>query len=195
MSVFLALLLAASAGGDGLRGSPAASAIAPPLPHPTYPSTPAVSPPPFAGQPQKPNLLNTLEIFNSANYPFWAVQMGQEGAVRVEVQVSAAGMPMSCRVTEPSGFELLDLGTCDLIMGHGQFTPARDKTGRAVTGILTRTVHWTLPPVPPMPLEDGRSRLIYASTTSCRSATAGSSRRRRPSSIPGSAPKCGPSPR
>lgn len=158
MSMFA--LIMALASPDTFPASPPTPAVAPPpfiRAEPLPPPEPRRSPEPAA----KPKLLNTLQVFRSENYPFWALQIAEEGTVRVEVQVSASGAARSCRVIESSGSEILDLGTCDLIMGHGRFAPARDHKGSAVAGILTKTVTWDLADIPQMPLIDARTRIVY----------------------------------
>lgn len=154
MSLIILLLMAAA--GDGLPAAPPAGQL--PLPHPTIPADTVAA----AGRETQPKLLNKLEIFNLNNYPYWAKSQGEEGTVRVSVEVSATGVVTGCRVTRSSGSADLDLGTCDLITAQGQFAPARDKRGKAVVGSHVTSVTWQLIQEGPWKVESSRTRVVYS---------------------------------
>ena len=163
MSVILALLLAAWSGGDTVPARPPVSIVPPPIVQVSPPPPPPPAPPANAGDiAVRPKLVNMLEIFNTPNYPYWAMAMNEEGRVQFVADVNAAGMVTACRVTQSSGFPNLDLGTCDIVSSQGRFEPARDRNGRPIASDYRRTVVWQLMQREPWPVADSRQRIIFA---------------------------------
>lgn len=105
-------------------------------------------------------IVNMGEVFNEGNYPFWADRLGREGRLRFRVAVDAAGRALGCEVIEPSGVPDLDQPTCDLVMNHARFAPARDRRGRAIPGIFSRQVVWQLENRAPHPVASTSQRAI-----------------------------------
>lgn len=85
------------------------------------------------------------------DYPASAIQLGQEGQVRVALRVDAVGRAVGCSVLESSRSANLDLATCRLLQSRARFTPAKDDKGQAVEGAVRTAVRWVLPPRPPVP--------------------------------------------
>ncbi len=80
------------------------------------------------------------QSITSGDYPQAAVDRRESGATAYEVDVSAAGRPTACRVTQSSGSEALDERTCALVMRRGAFIPAAAGAGTAFG-----TITWRMP--------------------------------------------------
>ncbi|MFN3389525.1 MAG: energy transducer TonB [Allosphingosinicella sp.] len=61
-------------------------------------------------------------------YPKESLQRGEQGAVGYRVKIDRRGNPLSCEITQSSGFERLDLATCAMLMERARFTPKREGT-------------------------------------------------------------------
>lgn len=112
---------------------------------------------PLSGPPQtvKPAAVPNAKAVRDANnwnilhklYPARALAAGEEGLVGFTVRIDARGDPTSCKITHTSGFPLLDLETCKLIMVHATFkrpagaTPSQQRSYEGV-------VNWKLPTSP-----------------------------------------------
>lgn len=83
-------------------------------------------------------------LVSAADYPAAARRAGQQGSVRVRIEVDEAGRPGACAVIESSGFESLDSATCRLLRERAMFTPARDGQGRAVADSFIQRITWQL---------------------------------------------------
>ena len=80
-------------------------------------------------------------------YPARALAAGEEGLVGFTVKIDGRGDPTSCKITHTSGFPLLDLETCKLIMVHATFkrpTGSTPSQQRSYEGV----VNWKLPRSP-----------------------------------------------
>jgi TonB family protein len=76
-----------------------------------------------------------------------AQREGWEGRSSVAVQVDPNGTPTGCEVVRSSGHAVLDEATCRTVVRRVRFDPARDRQGRAVSGIYRPiNVRWQLPP-------------------------------------------------
>lgn len=78
-------------------------------------------------------------------YPPRALAAREQGTVGFVVKLDSTGQPTECRVTQSSGFPLLDQETCQLITLHAVFKPAAGISGSQVSthqGVVT----WKLPP-------------------------------------------------
>jgi TonB family protein len=105
-------------------------------------------------------ITNMGEVFNEANYPFWAEKQAIEGHVRFRVAVDASGRALGCEVIESSKAPALDRPTCDLLMAQARFAPALDQRGRAIPGIFSRQVRWVLANRAPHPVVNSSERAI-----------------------------------
>lgn len=127
--------------------------------------------PQLAGD-RAPQLVNFDEVFNSDNYPFWALQNWDEGQVRFRIEVDAAGTATKCRIVEPSGVATLDQPTCDLLLAKARFAPAKDRRGRPVAGSYSRVVRWQTEQIELWRVADRSQRIILrvdaASKPQCR---------------------------
>ena len=80
-------------------------------------------------------------------YPARALAAGEEGLVGFTVRIDSRGDPTSCKITHTSGYPLLDLETCKLIMVHATFkrpAGASPSQQRSYEGV----VNWKLPASP-----------------------------------------------
>lgn len=55
-------------------------------------------------------------------YPKDSLANNEQGTVHYRVKIDRRGVPSQCEVTQSSGFERLDLATCDLLMSRARFS-------------------------------------------------------------------------
>ena len=55
-------------------------------------------------------------------YPKASLENNEQGTVHYRVKIDGRGIPRQCEVTQSSGFERLDLATCELLMSRARFT-------------------------------------------------------------------------
>ena len=77
-------------------------------------------------------------------YPPRALAAREQGAVGFVVKLDSDGHPTECRVTQSSGFPLLDQETCQVITLHAIFKPPAAVSGSAVS-THQGVINWTLP--------------------------------------------------
>lgn len=65
-----------------------------------------------------------------------------EGVVRLEVEVSAQGLPLEVRIREGSGFRILDVAAREAVSGW-RFEPAR-RMGRPVAATVEVPIRFQL---------------------------------------------------
>lgn len=108
---------------------------------------------PPAAAPARAVPLHPLErLISAEDYPAAAVRAGEQGTVRVVLDVSAEGRVTGCTVTESSRSAHLDSTTCRILRARARFTPARDAAGTAVTDRVEAGLAWKMdadPQVPP----------------------------------------------
>jgi protein TonB len=63
-------------------------------------------------------------------YPKASLANNEQGTVHYRVKIDRRGVPRECEVTRSSGFERLDLATCELLMSRARFS--RSQGRRAV---------------------------------------------------------------
>jgi protein TonB len=83
-------------------------------------------------------------------YPPRALAAREQGRVGFVVKLDSKGHPTECRVTQSSGFPLLDQETCQLITLHAVFKPAAGVSGSQVS-THEGAVNWQLPRVAASP--------------------------------------------
>jgi TonB family protein len=88
---------------------------------------------------------NLAALVSDEDYPAGAIRSGEQGIVAFELDVDPAGRVGGCRITGSSGSSLLDEATCRIMRERAQFTPARDRRGRAVPDRVAERLHWFLP--------------------------------------------------
>ena len=77
-------------------------------------------------------------------YPKASLANNEQGTVHYRVKIDRRGVPSQCEVTQSSGFERLDMATCNLLMSRARFTPARDSRGRAGRSSYDGRVIWRI---------------------------------------------------
>ncbi|MEM1052636.1 MAG: TonB family protein, partial [Pseudomonadota bacterium] len=77
-----------------------------------------------------------------SDYPTESWVAGHEGDVGYTLYVGEDGKPKACEVTESSGFELLDMQACKLLMERSKFEPAIDADGNRVSGEFSSRYRW-----------------------------------------------------
>jgi TonB family protein len=93
----------------------------------------------------RPQKASIASIFSSDDYPPAAFKNGWEGDVGVKVHIGTDGKPRSCRILHSSGYPVLDVQTCAIVLGRARFTPARDSTANAVEAdFVVPTVRWAI---------------------------------------------------
>ena len=55
-------------------------------------------------------------------YPKASLANNEQGTVHYRVKIDRRGVPRQCEVTQSSGYERLDLATCDLLMSRARFS-------------------------------------------------------------------------
>jgi TonB family protein len=77
-------------------------------------------------------------------YPKSSLANNEQGTVHYRVKIDRKGVPSQCEVTQSSGYERLDLATCDLLMSRARFTPSRDSRGRVGRSTYDGRVIWRI---------------------------------------------------
>ena len=60
-------------------------------------------------------------------YPKDSLANNEQGTVHYRVRIDGRGIPRQCEVTQSSGFERLDLATCELLMSRARFTATQGR--------------------------------------------------------------------
>jgi TonB family protein len=77
-------------------------------------------------------------------YPKASFEHGEQGTVHYRVKIDRRGMASDCEVTQSSGFERLDVATCEMLMLRARFTPARDSRGKVTRSTYEGKVIWKI---------------------------------------------------
>jgi protein TonB len=83
--------------------------------------------------------------FLAKHYPPEALSRGEQGKVGFQLTIEKDGTPLSCAITQSSGFHALDAGTCEFIVRFGRMTPSKDASGMSVRATKTGYINWKLP--------------------------------------------------
>jgi TonB family protein len=60
-------------------------------------------------------------------YPKASLENNEQGTVHYRVKIDGRGIPRQCEVTQSSGFERLDLATCELLMSRARFSRSQGR--------------------------------------------------------------------
>ena len=90
---------------------------------------------------------NLAQYVGPDDYPPEALRRGQQGTVRFNVTVGTSGRVVECQVTQSSGFQELDEGTCRLARRKLRFNPGRQNGRAVVMNAVPFGITWTLPGV------------------------------------------------
>jgi len=86
------------------------------------------------------------EANTPTDYPSEALRLHQQGRVVTRLTISAAGKVTSCQVVQSTHSTALDGETCRIALTRARFSPARDKSGRAIASQAEFALRWELPP-------------------------------------------------
>jgi TonB family protein len=101
-----------------------------------------VQPVPSTAVPRAPQLLSART--QPDDYPVESMGDSEWGVVSTLLRVSATGRVIGCVVTESSGYDTLDKGTCRMLRLRARFDPARDEAGKPVEGEYRMANAWSV---------------------------------------------------
>lgn len=104
----------------------------------------AIPRPSLIGEPSPPELLNRDDVFDASDYPDDAKAALAEGLAKVRALISPSGEVIACDMVVSAGTAALDKRTCDLLRQRGWFLPARDASGKFISGSTVVSVRWQL---------------------------------------------------
>ncbi len=87
----------------------------------------------------------TGDWVSTSDYPSQDLREGNQGVVKVRLEVTAAGRASQCTVTGSSGFPRLDATTCAKLVTRARFDPATDENGERTAGTWSTSVRWAIP--------------------------------------------------
>ena len=76
-------------------------------------------------------------IFNGGDYPSEALWRSQEGKAQYQLLIDKKGAVAGCDMLIQSGVPIIDVMGCQVISERAKFSPAIDKSGKAVRSIVT----------------------------------------------------------
>ncbi len=82
------------------------------------------------------------------DYPAAALRAGEQGIVKVALDVGAEGRVTACTILASSRSSILDASTCRILRARARFTPARDAAGKPVADRYETAIGWSLSPEP-----------------------------------------------
>lgn len=83
-------------------------------------------------------------ITNNDYRPSW-INRGYEGVAGFSLRIDAQGRVSDCTITRSTGHAALDEATCALIERRAEFNPAKDTSGKIVSGTYSSSVNWRIP--------------------------------------------------
>jgi protein TonB len=82
-------------------------------------------------------------LISIMDYPASALRAGEQGTVRVGLDISPEGRVTACTVTASSRSATLDATACRILRARARFRPARDAAGTAVPGRYDTAFTWS----------------------------------------------------
>ena len=110
-----------------------------PIPPSAQPAAPG--PPVVPAHPRS----DLASLIGPEDYPASALRFGEEGSLRVALDVGVDGRVSGCTILRSSGSSALDGATCRILRSRARFTPARDSTGSPAPSRFEQEIAWTLP--------------------------------------------------
>jgi hypothetical protein len=95
------------------------------------------------------------------------------GVTAFRLAVDRTGKPNRCDIVESSGFDVLDMTTCQRLMVNARFSPLRDRAGKPIEGTYSNRIRWVLPPGAGLPVSERFASMLLSidqtgNVTSCR---------------------------
>lgn len=85
------------------------------------------------------------EWIQADDYPRDSIKAGERGAVSILWTIGTDGSVSNCRVTQTSGYALLDQAACNAILRRGHYKAALDVEGKPIRSYGSRKVVWKIP--------------------------------------------------
>lgn len=122
---------------------------------PQAPPVPVFVPPQVPAMPPAPPLPtgSVASLFTVYDYPEAALEELEQGALIVELSVSAEGRAAACRIVESSDSVSIDAATCRILTRRARFRPARDAAGRPIADRVQQKVRWEIASLPFEPID------------------------------------------
>lgn len=139
---------------NAVRGTMTQTPISPPPPQPVYipppaPPAPLWVPPPRASvdpeqsYPKNPFVVNYQESSpKPSDYPVESWQKDEQGTVVYRMMIDAEGKATDCIIEQTSGFEALDVKTCEIAMERTEFRPGMKDKDTPIAGSVVRNYTW-----------------------------------------------------
>lgn len=86
--------------------------------------------------------VNLLSWFSDVQWEMLVSRKYGHAVEFIRVTVSPEGAPLNCTVEATSGVPALDKLTCEAVIKHGSFRPARLPDGRPTYGVYRQSVVW-----------------------------------------------------
>lgn len=83
--------------------------------------------------------------FSYKDYPKAARKAKMHGRIRYALHLSDQGCPTKCEIVSTSGYPLLDIETCKLLMRRARYSPALDVDGKPIASVVSLAITWVLP--------------------------------------------------
>jgi TonB family protein len=83
-------------------------------------------------------------LISQDDYPAAAVKAGEQGNVRVALDIAPEGRVTGCTIAASSRSAILDATTCRILRSRARFTPARNAAGKPVAGRFETTIAWRM---------------------------------------------------
>ena len=78
------------------------------------------------------------------NYPSEMLRTGEQGVVRIRLNVSAEGEPTDCSVQLPMSHDTFDEEACAQLLRYAEFEPALDGNGAPIASYWTTSVIYAI---------------------------------------------------
>jgi TonB family protein len=112
----------------------------PPASPPSQPPIPAVIWPSRAMPRNNPG-----SWVSTDDYPSLGLMNEWEGTTGFQLDIGTDGRASECRITQSSGYSVMDNATCTIIRRRARFKPALDEKGNVETDAFSSRVRWALP--------------------------------------------------
>ncbi|RJY09106.1 TonB family protein [Aurantiacibacter aquimixticola] len=113
-------------------------------------------------RPARPDNIREWAAQMQDRYPSAAIRAGEEGTVRMRLEVDAAGSVDGCTVTASSGSAILDEAACSGMREFARYAPALNDRGEPIPSTISQSIVYAMPDnfvaavemVHPVPLDE-----------------------------------------